>query len=92
MVRSYSRPNKPPAVEVGGIMRRSSKTASRTALLLTVSALASTAAAAEPACTGKPSDTKLFVRVEGVRSSAGLMAITLYANNSKKFLARHGSL
>ena len=73
-------------------MRRMSKTASRTLLLLTVWALFPAAAAGEPACTGKPSDTRLFVRIEGVRSSAGLMAVTLYANNPKKFLARHGSL
>lgn len=59
---------------------------------LTLCALAATPAAADTGCTGRPSDTKLIVRVEGVRSSAGLMAVTLYANNPKKFLARHGSL
>jgi uncharacterized protein (DUF2141 family) len=68
------------------------KTAGGVALLLTVCALAATPAAAEAGCTGRPSDTRLFVRVEGVRSGAGLMAVTLYANNPRKFLARHGSL
>jgi uncharacterized protein (DUF2141 family) len=50
------------------------------------------AAQADPGCTGRPSGTRLIVRVENVRSSAGLMAVTLYANNPSKFLARHGSL
>jgi uncharacterized protein (DUF2141 family) len=61
------------------------------AALLTVVAAASPAAA-DPGCTGRPSDTRLYVRVEGVRSSAGLMAVTLYANNPRKFLAKRGSL
>lgn len=74
-------------------MHRKTKTASRILMPLTVCALAAaTPAAAQPSCTGRPSDTKLIVRVEGVRSSAGLVAVTLYANNPKKFLARHGSL
>jgi uncharacterized protein (DUF2141 family) len=73
-------------------MGRTLKTASCTGLLLTVCALAATPAAADAGCTGRPSDTKLFVRVDGVRSSAGLMAVTLYANNPRKFLAKHGSL
>ena len=50
------------------------------------------AAAADPGCTGRPSDTKLYVRVENVLSSAGLMAVTLYGNNPSKFLAKRGSL
>jgi uncharacterized protein (DUF2141 family) len=69
--------------------------AARNALLLLslcAAAALPTPAAAEPACAGHPSQTKLFVRVEGVRSSAGLIAMTLYANNPKKFLAKHGSL
>jgi uncharacterized protein (DUF2141 family) len=68
--------------------------ARRAAPLLGLCAVAAmaTPAAAEPACTGKPSQTKLFVRIEGVRSNAGLIAVTLYANNPSKFLARHGSL
>jgi uncharacterized protein (DUF2141 family) len=49
-------------------------------------------AQADGQCTGHPSDTKLFVRVEGVRSSQGLMAVTLYADDPQRFLAHHGSL
>lgn len=43
-------------------------------------------------CTGPASNTWIDVVVEGIRSSKGLVAITLYADNSKKFLVKHGSL
>lgn len=43
-------------------------------------------------CTGTPSDTWINVAVEGLRSSSGLVAITLYADNSRKFLVKNGSL
>jgi uncharacterized protein (DUF2141 family) len=45
-----------------------------------------------PGCTGKPSATWINVTAEGLRSSDGLLAITLYADKANKFLARHGSL
>lgn len=35
---------------------------------------------------------RLQVAVEGVRSSDGLVAVTLYADDSRRFLARRGSL
>ena len=64
--------------------------------LLPAGALAGAAPAAAqtaPAgCTGKPSATWLNVVVEGLRSSRGLVAVTLYADNSRKFLVKHGSL
>ena len=50
------------------------------------------AAAAPPGCTGKESDTWLFVNVDGVRASKGLVAVTLYADNRRKFLAKRGAL
>jgi uncharacterized protein (DUF2141 family) len=53
---------------------------------------AGAAAAQEPACTGPESPVKLWVDVEGVRSSDGLIAVTLYADDRSKFLAHHGSL
>ncbi|HEY7807535.1 MAG TPA: DUF2141 domain-containing protein [Croceibacterium sp.] len=53
---------------------------------------AANASAEEPACTGPQSPVKLFVDVEGIRSSDGLIAVTLYADDSSKFLAHHGSL
>ena len=57
-------------------------------------ALAAPAAAraAEADCTGEPSNTRLYVNVTGVREAKGLIAVTLYADDSKKFLAKHGSL
>jgi hypothetical protein len=43
-------------------------------------------------CTGPGSDVRLYVNVEGVRGAEGLIAVTLYADDSKRFLARRGSL
>ena len=49
-------------------------------------------AAAQGECTGTPSTTRLYVDVENVRASTGLIAVTLYADDRKKFLAKRGSL
>jgi len=54
-------------------------------------ALAATPALAED-CTGTPSATKAYVNVQGVKTSNGLIAVTLYADNSKKFLVKKGSI
>ena len=43
-------------------------------------------------CAGPVSDTRLYVTVTNVRSSQGLVAVTLYADDRHKFLAHHGSL
>ena len=43
-------------------------------------------------CTGPMSATKLNVSVSNVRSARGLIAVTLYADNPRKFLAKRGSL
>lgn len=43
-------------------------------------------------CSGAPSSTWISVIVEGVRSSSGLVAVTLYADDSRRFLAKNGSL
>jgi uncharacterized protein (DUF2141 family) len=43
-------------------------------------------------CQGTPSATWLNVVVEGVRNGDGLIAVTLYADDSRKFLAKKGSL
>ena len=51
--------------------------------------------AARPApagCTGPDSATWINVAVQGVRNSSGLVAITLYPDNPRKFLVRNGSL
>jgi uncharacterized protein (DUF2141 family) len=70
------------------------------AAAFSVSAIFAAALAASPAlaqaapagCTGTPSATWINVVVDGVRSSRGLMAVTLYADNSRKFLVKHGSV
>lgn len=48
--------------------------------------------AAPAGCTGTESNTWIDVAVDGVRNSDGLIAITLYADNPRKFLVKHGSL
>ena len=48
--------------------------------------------AAPGGCTGPASGTWIDVVVEGVKSGDGQVAITLYADKPRKFLARHGSL
>lgn len=79
------------------------RTVLRVAAALAASGLAGSALAASdaartgpgqapPGCTGTPSNTWIDVAVEGVANSNGLIAITLYADNPRKFLVRHGSL
>ena len=48
--------------------------------------------AAAQDCTGHVGPIRLNVTVSNVRSSAGLIAVTLYADDSRRFLARRGSL
>ena len=50
------------------------------------------AVTAQGPCTGPPSATRLYVTIENVRASQGLIALTLYADDSRRFLARRGSL
>ncbi len=75
--------------------RRLSAAAMACAAALTVS-LAPAATAQSPApppgCTGTPSATWITVVAQGLRSSNGLLAITLYEDDPSKFLAHHGSL
>ena len=63
-------------------------------LAFAVPAGAETAPAAAPpaGCTGPASATWLNVVAEGLRNSNGLLAITLYADDSSRFLAKKGSL
>jgi uncharacterized protein (DUF2141 family) len=49
-------------------------------------------ATAQPECAGRPGPVRLNVTVEGVRSDQGLIALTVYADDSSRFLARRGSL
>lgn len=63
-------------------------------LTIAASAQAETKPALTPpaGCTGPASETWLNVVAEGLRNSDGLLAVTLYADDSSKFLAHHGSL
>jgi uncharacterized protein (DUF2141 family) len=54
--------------------------------------LADTSAQAQPDCTGRPSPYRLFVTVSNVRAAQGLIAVTLYADDRRRFLARRGAL
>lgn len=48
--------------------------------------------AQDSSCTGYEGPVRLYVNVENVRKSEGLIAVTLYADDSSKFLAKRGSL
>lgn len=43
-------------------------------------------------CVGPPSNTWLTVAVNGVRSSSGLVAVTVYADDRSRFLVKRGSV
>ncbi len=57
-----------------------------------VPAVASAPGAPPAGCTGPASATWLNVVVDGVRNGSGVIAITLYADDSSKFLVKRGSL
>jgi uncharacterized protein (DUF2141 family) len=67
-------------------------TAAAGALLLAGLAVAPVPARAQVTCQGDPSDTKLHVFVQGVRSDDGLMTATLYGDDPVKFLKGAGEL
>ena len=50
------------------------------------------ATAQQPDCTGHEGPVRLYVDVEGVRKAEGLIAVTLYVDDSRRFLAKRGSL
>jgi uncharacterized protein (DUF2141 family) len=58
---------------------------------LFAAAAAAPALAADITCNTATKD-RLYVNVTGVKSSSGLVAVTLYPNVPKRFLAHHGSL
>lgn len=49
-------------------------------------------ASAEPGCTGPESRYRLYVTVTGINAAQGLIAVTLYADDPHRFLAKRGSL
>jgi uncharacterized protein (DUF2141 family) len=62
------------------------------ALGVSLGAAAPVRAQGEVACQGPKSETSIDVVVEKVRSAKGLIAVTLYADDSHKFLVKHGSM
>lgn len=50
------------------------------------------ASAQQSSCTGYEGPVRFYVDVEGVRKAEGLIAVTLYADDSRRFLAKRGSL
>jgi uncharacterized protein (DUF2141 family) len=60
-------------------------------LALSILALAPTLGHAAD-CEGTPSDAKLTIFVEGVRSGRGLMTASLYPDDKSQFLAKNGAL
>ena len=63
------------------------------ALLSLGAALAAAPVRAEGSeCTGYPGPVHIFVNVHGLRSSDGLVAVSVYADDSKRFLAKRGAL
>ena len=50
------------------------------------------AGASADTCTGHPGNVRLYVNVQGVAASEGLIAVTLYSDDSSRFLAHRGSL
>jgi uncharacterized protein (DUF2141 family) len=67
------------------------------AVIILAAALMAPAAGAQdpvppPGCTGPASATWLNLTVNGLHSSNGQLAVTLYADKPNKFLAKHGSL
>jgi uncharacterized protein (DUF2141 family) len=67
------------------------------AFLFMLAALASPAGApvqaqGAAACGGPASATRFYVYVQRVRSASGLIAVTVYGDNPRKFLAKRGAL
>lgn len=61
-------------------------------LLLSALLLAPAVGRAQSACLGDPTEAKLHVLVEGVRSAQGVMTLTLYGSDPAKFLKHNGEL
>lgn len=61
-------------------------------LAAAVAAVAASPAAAQEACAGQPGPVKLSVEVTGVRAARGEVAVTVYPDNPRRFLAAKGKL
>jgi uncharacterized protein (DUF2141 family) len=68
---------------------KSASAAALFALAVTLGSATSAFAATADDCEGHESQTKLTVQVTGVRAAKGEMAVTLYPDDAKRFLAPH---
>jgi uncharacterized protein (DUF2141 family) len=68
------------------------KSAFATAFLALTMAFGLVAGAAAAECEGRPSQTKLTVQVTGVRAARGEVAVTVYPDEARRFLAPKGKL
>jgi len=68
---------------------KSASAAALFALAITLGSATLASAATADDCEGHESQTKLTVQVTGVRAAKGEMAITLYPDDAKRFLAPH---
>ena len=62
------------------------------AFLFGLAAASAAQAPPQPECAGQAGPVRLNINVEGVRSADGLIAVTVYPDDSSRFLARRGSL
>lgn len=62
------------------------------AVLAGLMSMAPPAAAAAAECAGKPSAHRLTVEVTGLRAAQGQVAVTLYPDDGRRFLAPKGKL
>ena len=64
----------------------------RLSLALAAMALASVARAQSPECHGTPSAVRVLVSVEGVHSTQGFMASSIFGPDRRRFLTHDGAL
>jgi uncharacterized protein (DUF2141 family) len=64
----------------------------RTFLLAAAILVGSASGAIAQDCEGRGDGARLFVHVNGVRAAAGEVAVTLYPDVARRFLAPHGKL
>jgi uncharacterized protein (DUF2141 family) len=62
------------------------------AALIGTVAMGAPAFAAEGACAGKPGPNRLTVQISGVQPVRGEVAVTVYPDDARRFLARRGKL
>jgi uncharacterized protein (DUF2141 family) len=62
------------------------------ATALLAPAASATPSQGQPECEGPAGSVRLFVDVEGVRSNNGRIAVTVYPDERRRFLAKGGSL